>query len=191
MARVAIFIDGGYLTKVLQESFDSPKIDFARFSKRLAAGDRILRTYYYTCLPYRSTPPTPEETERYINVQRFVNALRHLDRYEVREGKLAKRGIRPDGKPDLQQKGVDILLACDLILLSAKQRIDKAILITGDGDFIPAIEIAKNNEGVEIELVYDTGPHVNRGLIEIADVRRPLTQADIDAVKIDPAKEPE
>ena len=185
MAKVAIFIDGGYLTKVLQESFDSPKIDFARLSVHLAGEDRILRTYYYTCLPYRSIPPTQEEIDRYNNVQRFLNALRHLDRYEVREGKLAKRGTRADGRPDLQQKGVDILLACDLILLSAKQRIDKAILITGDGDFIPAIEIAKNNEGIEIELVYDIGPHVNRGLIEIADVRRALTREDIDAVRIE------
>ena len=53
---------------------------------------------------------------------------------------------------------MDILLGCDLVLLAAKQRIGKAILITGDSDFIPAIEVAKN-EGVEIELVYDSAHH--------------------------------
>lgn len=51
MDRVAIFIDGAYLSKVLKESFSSAQIDFSKLSTFLANGDPILRTYYYNCMP--------------------------------------------------------------------------------------------------------------------------------------------
>lgn len=183
MGKVAIFIDGGYLSKVLNDSFGSPKIDFSKLSNYLAGGQSILRTYYYNCMPYKSQTPTKGELARYTGMQKFIDALQRLDRYEVRLGKLEYRGRKQDGAPIFQQKRVDILLGCDLVLLAAKQRIEKAILITGDSDFIPAIEIAKN-EGVEIELVYDPAHMPHGSLITIADVRRSLNQSDIDANKI-------
>ena len=182
MGKIAIFIDGAYLSKVLKESFASPQIDFSKLSSRLADGDPILRTYYYNCMPYKSQTPSKGDIERYNNMQRFVTSLERLDRYAVRLGKLEYRGRNTAGAPIFQQKRVDILLGCDLVLLAAKQRIEKAILVTGDSDFIPAIETAKN-EGVEIELVYDKAHHPHNSLTLIADVRKELTQADIDAIK--------
>lgn len=182
MDKVAIFIDGAYFSKILKESFVSAQVDFSKLSTYLANGLPILRTYYYNCMPYKSLNPTSGEINRYNNMQRFVQSLEGLDRYEVKLGKLEYRGRKTDGTPVFQQKRVDILLGCDLVLLSAKQRIEKAILITGDSDFIPAIQIAKN-EGVEIELIYDTNHMPHRSLTQIADVRRALTQADIDMVK--------
>lgn len=182
MGKIAIFIDGAYLSKVLKESFSSPQIDFSKFSTYLANGESILRTYYYNCMPYKSSSPTSGEKTRYDNMQRFVSSLEQLDHYEVRLGKLEYRGRKSDGTPIYQQKRVDILLGCDLVLLSAKQRIEKAILITGDSDFIPAIQIAKN-EGVEIELIYDVNHMPHSSLTQVVDVRKALSQTDIDAVK--------
>jgi hypothetical protein len=60
MARIAIFIDGAYLAKVLRE-FGEPKISFDALVKRVTAGADLLRTYYYDCLPYQSPQPTDEE----------------------------------------------------------------------------------------------------------------------------------
>lgn len=182
MGKIAIFIDGAYLSKVLKESFSSVQIDFSKLSTYLAEDSPILRTYYYNCMPYKSANPTSGESNRYNNMQRFITSLENLDHYEVKLGKLEYRGRKEDGSPLFQQKRVDILLGCDLVLLSAKQRIEKAILITGDSDFIPAIQIAKN-EGVEIELVYDTNHMPHRSLTQIVDVRKALSQADIDAIK--------
>ena len=183
MEKTGIFIDGGYLVKALKESFGKSAIDFSKFSALLADGHPVLRTYYYYCMPYKSKTPTAAESNRYAKAQKFVDSLESLDRYSVRLGKLAYRGTNADGTPILQQKRVDILLACDLVLLASKQRIGRAVLITGDSDFIPAIEVAKN-EGVEIELVYDPAHPPHTALIRIADVRRKLSQEDIDAVKM-------
>ncbi len=161
MGKVAIFVDGGYLDYVFRD-LGLPRVDFQRFAALLAGTDEILRTYYYHCLPYQSPIPTAEESRRFGAKQGFFNALSRLDRFEVRLGKLAFRGVdRSTGKPIFEQKRVDIVLAVDLVLLASKQRIDKAVIITGDSDFLPAICSAKN-EGVLIHLYHGTGenePH--------------------------------
>ena len=104
MDKVAIFIDGAYLSKVLKESFSSAQIDFSKLSNFLANGDPILRTYYYNCMPYKSPAPSSGEITRYNNMQRFVTSLEKLDRYAVRLGKLENRGRKADGTPIFQQK---------------------------------------------------------------------------------------
>lgn len=184
MNKAAIFIDGGYLSKVLKEDFSSQKINFGELSNLLAKGESILRTYYYNCLPYKPQKPTPDEVARYSNMQRFFEALKRIDRYEVREGKLEFRGYNSTHHPIFVQKRVDSLLACDLVLLSAKQRISKAIILTGDSDFIPAIAIAKN-EGVEIEIVYGPTAQTHEQLYQIADLRTVLTAEDINKIKVE------
>lgn len=184
MGKVAIFIDGAYLTKVQEIRFKKARIDFAKFSNLLANGMPILRTYYYNCLPYKSQNPTVEENLRFSKMQSFIDALSRNERFEARTGKLEFRGYDDRGKPIFQQKRVDVMLACDLALLSAKQRIDKAIVVTGDSDFLPAIELSKN-EGVEFELVYSDiiGCCPHESLIRAADSRRILSDEDIANIK--------
>jgi len=44
MARTAIFIDGGYLDKVLRSCFGGVRIDYGAVARELAGGGDILRT---------------------------------------------------------------------------------------------------------------------------------------------------
>lgn len=181
MARTAIFIDEGYLMKIL-DGFGRPKIDYGKFSVFLSEGEPILRVYYYTALPYRGKVPTPEEESRYQRKQGFLDALSRFDFYEVRCGKL-KRFFDEEGKPVFQQKRVDTLMTCDMLRLAYKGRMDRAVIVTGDSDFIPAIQITKD-EGVQIELVYAGERYLpSNDLLLLADTRRELTRNDIDAFK--------
>ena len=175
MGLTAIFVDGGYFDRVSRDC-GSPRIDFGKLATELAKPDELLRTYYYHCLPYMSPVPTPEEEERYAGKQRFFSALNRLNRFEVREGKLEYRGTdRESNRPIFEQKRVDIYLGVDLVMLATKQRIHRAILITGDSDFLPAIRAAKN-EGVLIHLFHGTGPQQpHRDLWEEADDRTVIT----------------
>jgi hypothetical protein len=120
--------------------------------------------------------PTQEEEERLEGKKRFFSALNRLNRFEVREGKLEFRGTdRESNRPIFEQKRVDIYLGVDLVLLAVKQRVHRAILITGDSDFLPAIRAAKN-EGVLIHLFHGTGPQQpHRDLWEEADDRTVIT----------------
>ncbi|HEX6748970.1 MAG TPA: NYN domain-containing protein [Longimicrobium sp.] len=175
MGQTAIFVDGGYFDRVSRDC-GSPRIDFGKLATELSRPDDLLRTYYYHCLPYMSPVPTPEEEERYAGKQRFFSALNRLNRFEVREGKLEYRGTdRESNRPIFEQKRVDIYLGVDLVMLATKQRIHRAILITGDSDFLPAIRAAKN-EGVLIHLYHGTGPQQpHRDLWEEADDRTVIT----------------
>ena len=179
--KAGIFIDGAYLDKVLQDEFNSAKLDYEKLAAWLSSGTQILRTHYYHCLPYQSDPPTATERDRFSKRQSFYSRLAKLPRFDVRLGKLEYRGNRGDGTPIFVQKRVDILLGVDLVLLAAKQRITHATIFAGDSDFLPAIAIAKS-EGVIITLCHGTIHSPHDDLWAAADERIPITQAVIDSI---------
>src|SRR3972149_4273248 len=170
--RLAIFIDGGYFDVTNRDECGGCKIDYDKLANKLSGGIEILRTYYYNCLPYQKTPPSEEESKRFSQAQKFHAALRSLPRFEVREGMLVYRGTNRKGEPIYLQKGIDIQIGVDLVLLSAKQQISHAVIVAGDSDLIPSLLVAKN-EGVLIHLYHGSAPH--RKLIEVADERTKLT----------------
>ncbi len=173
MERTAVFIDAGYLNKIirelgcqhpdllaLSESFCAMSKDSARF-----------RTYYYDCMPYQGNPPTDEDRERYGKKDKFVATLRRLPAFEVRLGRLARTG---DG---FTQKMVDILFSIDLVRLATKGSIQKAIIVTGDSDFVPSIRLAKD-EGVFVHLFYarSGNTRVHDELFMACDERTEITR---------------
>lgn len=176
--KCAIFIDGGYLIKCLKKEFGGAKIDFDKFSGYIARDTKILRTYFYNCLPFQSDPVTPEESKMFANVQKFHYELKMLPNYEVRLGKLRRWG--EDSNYTYKQKMVDVLLSIDLVKLSLKRAFEEAIIVTGDSDFIPAIKVAKD-EGIHIKLVHGLYPHGD--LVMEVDERQPIDKTMLKAVK--------
>jgi uncharacterized LabA/DUF88 family protein len=113
--------------------------------------------------------------------QRFLHAISQLDLVQPRLGSLSE--VTPDWHrevrealtaiavpvdrfeahlpllPSLRQKGVDIKLALDFVRLAERGAISHALLLAGDSDFVPAIEIARD-AGVLITLLtpVDTRP---------------------------------
>jgi len=172
--RAGIFIDGGYLTAILKGDREAPRISYERLSDHITGeGYERLRTYFYYCMPYQSDPPTPEEAVRYSRARRWVSILQRLPRFEVRLGKLERR------EGSFEQKRVDVLLAVDLVRMSWDHQIQKAVLITGDSDFVPAVEAAKD-AGVLVHLYYSERT-AHRELLDACDERTPISQDLIDA----------
>jgi uncharacterized LabA/DUF88 family protein len=145
MDRCAIFIDGAYVDKLFQHHLGGIRVDLGKFSQHVAAGADLLRTYYYHCLPYQSSPPTIDEKQRFSGADKYMAALSRLPRFQVRLGKLEYRGVKADGSPIFAQKRVDILLGVDMVELAATRQITRAILVAGDSDFLPAIEVVKRH----------------------------------------------
>ena len=50
--RSAIFIDGAYLFYLLRDEFGSVRIDYRLLALVLSEGTDLLRSYYYSALPY-------------------------------------------------------------------------------------------------------------------------------------------
>lgn len=147
MDKSAVFIDGGYLDKVLFHEFGGARIDYLKMSQIATEGTDRLRTYYYHCMPYQSNPPTPGERCRTANMDSFVHGLKGLPRFEVRSGKLARRGEM------FEQKRVDVLLSVDIVRMSWDHQIQQAILFSGDSDYVPAVLAAKD-AGVLVKVCY-------------------------------------
>ncbi|MBE2922057.1 NYN domain-containing protein [Anoxybacillus flavithermus] len=183
-SRIALFIDGGYLDNVLKWH-GKAKIDYSKLAAAMANDHLLLRTYYYHCLSYQSPNPSSEEKEYFSNAQSFFKRLNRLESFTVREGKLAFRGIDDRGFPVFEQKRVDVMLATDLVMHSTKKLITHAALLTGDSDFLPALQIAQS-EGAHITLYYsdesdDIRPHDE--LLDIVDDRRLINKDFIHSIK--------
>lgn len=104
MGTTAVFLDAGYIDKVLKADFGEPRIDLHKLSISMAGADELLRAYYYNCLPFQSAHPTQAEKDRYSKAHRFITALKALPRFEVRLGKLAYRGNDSNGNPIFIQR---------------------------------------------------------------------------------------
>ena len=196
MARLAIFIDGGYMRAVAYNEY-SVRVDYSKFANEILVSVAnktadpvdLLRTYYYDCLPFQSENPTIEERNAHSGARSFFHALQRIERFAVRQGRLAFRGHDSMGRPILQQKGVDLMLGLDFATLSVKGAITHAVLVTGDSDFVPAIAVAKQ-EGITVWLYH--GPRVNsRGdstfaeeLWLASDERVELTKGLLESVSL-------
>ena len=150
MARLAIFIDGGYYN-ALSEKHYKIRFEFPKFTEEIKntvaaktpEAIELLRTFLYDCLPYQGKNPTPTERERYGKKLGWFNYLKTLPRVELREGYVVFGGIDTRGEPIFQQKKVDLLLGLDFAIQSSKGLITHLALVAGDGDLCPGVEFAK------------------------------------------------
>lgn len=178
--RTAVFIDGGYFSHVLKSEFGTPSIRFDRLSEALInENDELLRTYYYHCMPWMSETPTPEEQARYDAMKAFIDAISSLDSFEVRLGQLVLRGRSSEDRPIFEQKRIDVLLTTDLLSLAIKGRIQTAVILTADSDYLPAIRLARQ-EGVRVRLVHGERSRPYGDLWRACDERCVLTRSLID-----------
>lgn len=188
--RALVLIDNGYLGAILRDEFSEQRINYQKLSDGVCHGYERLRTYVYDCPPYQSNPSTFAERQMLASKQAFFESLNRLPATEVRQGKL-----RPRGNGVFVQKGVDILLAIDLVLLAAKRRINRAFLFAGDADFVPAVKVAKS-EGVSVTLYHSSGlqqspdgryhKKYSDELWLACDHRIPITSGLISAWKFEP-----
>jgi uncharacterized LabA/DUF88 family protein len=143
--KAAVFIDGGYFAKVRQ-ILGVNNVNFCKFSDLLCGNLERLFTFYYDAPPFQSNPPTETEKRRKAGFDRFEYSLRSFPRFQVRLGKLGRVDTQCSNCGNVttqyKQKRVDNLLTVDLTRAIWKDNIHKAILVTGDSDFVPAVDEA-------------------------------------------------
>lgn len=156
--KAAVLIDNSYLQKEvidhLQGRNGKFQLDYQELSDNLCReiGAVRFRTYIYD-----------------VNLESnksFLTSLSLQDHFEIRTGKLqeSERGFH--------QKQVDILLAIDMIKLALKNKIQQMILITGDSDFVPAVQFVKE-EGVLVHLRH--AESYSKELSQVCDSSRQLS----------------
>lgn len=93
-----------------------------------------------------------------------------------------------DFRPVRQQKGVDTLIALDLVRLAGRGFIDTAILLSGDRDFAEAIRAAQDF-GIEVLVATPRLGSVAREVAAVADGILEMTGNDLQRI-LPPRREP-
>jgi len=162
--RVAIFIDGSNLYHALEATLKRHDLNFTEFVKTLCGDRGLFRTYYYNALQDAVARP-----DAFKEQQDFLDSLRKTPYLEVR------LGIIKTTQGTQIEKGVDIMLATDLLYFAWNNFYDIAVLVSGDADFAYALQAVKNM-GKHVEVAYFEGATA-RELLNVADARHQLDRA--------------
>lgn len=139
VSKVMVFIDGGYLREELKKMFGDDNINFLALAKQLAADSSqdwlhplLFRAYYY------DASPEPGEAD-YEERQSYLSKIRGRDNIEVRLGRLKR-----DHRNGRKQKGVDTLIAIDMLTKAYQHHYEIGVLLAGDNDFLDLVRAVKN-----------------------------------------------
>jgi len=173
--QVMIFIDGGHLRKYLEEKWQSDEISgnglqeltfellgHVRFGNVVG---ELIRTYYYDAIV--------GEDERELRQKQNESFRRlHIPFCTVRLGRLKKTE-----KEGHRQKGVDILMAIDMLTKAYENHYDIAIVVAGDDDFVDLIEAVKD-AGKRVLGAFIPG-RVSEKFMQSLDVQIPLSESTL------------
>ncbi len=130
--RVAIFIDAGNMFHA--SNYLKVKIDYKKLVNLLKRDRWLLRAYFYTGIPSQEMIQEREDLfQQWKKQEGFLNELQKIG-IKVKTMPLKKT---PEG---YIEKGVDVLLATDMVSLAFRDAYDTAILVSGDSDYVPVVE---------------------------------------------------
>lgn len=134
--RVAIFIDGSNFYHSVKDTLNAHdnEVDFTKLIGMLKNDRLLIGTFYY------NAPLDRGYNEGvYRRQQRFFAKLGRIPDFKLvlcRMRKIQRKGR----EPEFTVKGDDIHIATDMLSLAYEDWYDTAILVSGDGDFVPMIK---------------------------------------------------
>jgi len=168
--RVFIIIDGNNFYHRLKEASlkNLLSFDYKKFSEFLARGrEVVLKKYYIGAI--REEPGNLKSRKLMANQQKLISNLQKSG-FEIGFGHMLKTDR-------YHEKGVDVLMAVDLLIGAYEDLFDTAVLVTSDTDLIPAIDKVRE-KGKKIEYVgFSHKP--SYALIAHSDIRRLLLKEDL------------
>jgi uncharacterized LabA/DUF88 family protein len=112
-------------------------------------------TFYY------NNPQIRLSGDGYLEQQEFIEVLRRTPYFEVKLGTTKVS----QGQP--VERGIDIMLATDMLNLCWRDAVDIVLRVSGDSDFAYALQSIKNM-GKQVEVAYFENA-VSRDLVDLAD----------------------
>lgn len=226
--KVAIFIDSANFYGLVSRKIGVPDIelkpkdftkiqnsdfDLEKIAKFLAEGKKIIKGGKKIFI---GTIRKDFSKKAYLNEANFLSRLQgsdwkiysrtlrkrtesiKIDKRVEEYRKIKKKGIKEIVYHRLREKGIDVMLAINLITESILGRIDRAILVSSDTDLVPAVNFIHSFSNVKVEYVgfsipekkifseeYPDGKtifHATRptnALIQVSDIQRVLKEEEL------------
>ena len=172
--KVAVFIDKQYVEKsVLNFKGGGVPICWRSFVDAIVRGRRLLRAYFYDAPLNPKRDPDAAKAQ-----QRLHDSLRFMPYFDVRLGRLTY-------SDPPRQKGVDLLLAVDMLKLAMRDAYDTAVLVSGDDDFADIVREVQTH-GKHVELVHFS--NCGAKLKTTAYVRTRLISEQVEELRYKPDK---
>lgn len=129
--KVGVFVDAQNMYHSAKNIYNA-RVNFGAVLKRAINNRQLIRAFAYVI----KTEGGEEEA--------FLEALKKAG-FEL---KVKDLQIFPGG---MKKGDWDVGLAMDAVILADK--IDVAVIVAGDGDFVPLVEYLKTNRGVKVEVM--------------------------------------
>ena len=174
MEKVTIFIDGANFYNLVLKKLGSRELyfDFDAFAHFLANGRKIVemgKRFYIGAVSEQNDDPKSKEAMS--NQTALFNILKKsgwelktsklrkrfeeiiIDNRVVDFQEIQKRGIYAIQYQRLREKGIDVKIATDLIVGAVDDKYDTAIVVSSDGDLLPAIDWVTKRKQKKIEYI--------------------------------------
>jgi len=167
--RLAVFVDGANLYHSIK-SYYKGVLDYDRLLKEAVGDRRLLRATFYIVEKQETddSQGTPSARSFVYNLNKFG--------YKVRSKPLVvHERLMPDGERSVTHKGDwDMGIVVDMMRLS--DHADTYVLVSGDGDYVEAVEYLQSEKGIRVEVV-SAAQCTSQALLDVCDSHTDL--ADI------------
>ena len=152
LCRIGVFYDGSYFTYAQLHYYADGKLGWLSFPPFHTLIEDFIREkeqgYFNYRVVYAGWYQGLFTSGQSSDHQRRTDRNRHID--------LMHAGIEPKYVPMSQghgEKGIDIAMAIDTLQVGLEGKIDVAVMVTGDGDFVPLVRALMKN-GIRVAIIY-------------------------------------
>ena len=172
--RIQIFIDGGNFHHLALKKLraEEQSFNFEKFAEFLANGRVITergKRFYVGTVRERADD---ERSKTAMSKQTALFNVLKSTRWEIKTSKLRtrteritvddrvagyqellKKGVKEIVFQRTREKGIDVKLAIDLVVGAADNQYDTAVVVSSDGDLIPAIDWIRKRQNKKVEYI--------------------------------------
>ena len=170
--KVAVFVDGANLYHAIK-SYYRGVLDYGVLLEAAVAGRTLLRATFYIVEKHEGDEAGGAAGAS--GARSFVHNLNRFG-YKVRSKPLVvHETFSPEGERTVSHKGDwDIGIVVDMMRLS--DHADTYVLVSGDGDYVEAVEYLQSEKGLRVEVV-SAAQCTSQALLDACDLHTDL--ADI------------
>jgi len=171
-----LFIDGNnFYHNIRQMNIRPGDVDFYKLSELICSHFGLVHKH---SVYYNSIPNIADGKEVYFKHMRFLSEIEKLPKFELKTRKLQKHSTRElleekrrrlsdldlcdkcrplvesnctdcVGTSKKREKGIDVMIALDMVENAIDNKYDYFVLVSGDADFLPAFDLIKK-KGKEV-----------------------------------------
>jgi uncharacterized LabA/DUF88 family protein len=165
-SRVAVFVDGANLYHAIKSYYKGGVLDYSRLLGAAVAGRRLLRATFYIVEKH--------EADEAQGSRSFVYNLNKFG-YKVRSKPLQiHETVNLEGERTVSHKGDwDVGIVVDMMRLA--DHADTYVLVSGDGDYVEAVEYLQSERGLRVEVV-SAAQCTSQALLDVCDSHTDLAE---------------